>query len=390
MARSQRNHIDLPVLIAVLVLMVLSLGVVYSASATWALQKFGESSRLLNAHVLKIVVALALLFAGIMLDYRKLRKLTKPVLIVAVLLLLVTLVAGGEIKGAARWLRFGGFSIQPSEFAKYALLFHLSSLIAMKGEAIREFKRGYAPLMIWIGVVSVLVLLQPNFSAGMMLLLLSGILLLMSRARLHHIGGSVLLALPVLALYLMLAPYRLDRLRSFLEGGIDGGNVNYQLYQGIIAFGNGGLFGLGPGESRQSDFFLPESYGDFVFSIVGEEYGLIGALLLMGLIFLIMTRGLRIARRAPDEFGSLLAASITITITLSALVNAGVALGLLPTTGLPMPFVSYGGSSLFSSAFAVGVLLNISAHTDLHPRVTHLPDGVLPLDALQQREIQVP
>lgn len=161
--------------------------------------------------------------------------------------------------------------------------------------------------------------------------------------------------------------------------------MNYQLLQGIIGFGSGGLFGLGPGESKQRDLFLPESYGDFVFSIVGEEYGFLGTIFFMALFLLIMFRGFKIAKYARDEYGQLLAVGITSTITLYALVNAGVTLGLLPTTGLPMPFVSYGGSSLVFSSFAVGVLLNISAQTDLHPRMTRLPDGVMPVESLQEQ-----
>ena len=159
---------------------------------------------------------------------------------------------------------------------------------------------------------------------------------------------------------------------NYIQGG--GGEAgskmgNYQLRQGIIGFGNGGIFGLGPGNSRQRDLFLPESYGDFVFSIVGEEYGLIGTLIFLTLFLLILLRGIKIARNARDELGRCLALGITASVTLYALINAGVTLGILPTTGLPMPFVSYGGSSMLASAAAVGVLLNISSQTDMHPRL---------------------
>ena len=385
MKRAQRNHIDLQILVAVLTLLVLSLGVVYSASASWALQKFGESNRLLNSHALKVLVGIVALFAGSMVDYHKYRKLTKIALIAAVMLLLVTLVTGGEIKGAARWLRFGSFSFQPSEFAKFALLFHLCTLIAAKGEAIREFKRGFLPMTFWIGIVSALVLLQPNFSAGSMILLISLVMLFVSRARFLHMGAVALALVPLLALYLVSAPYRVERIKSFIAGSENESRAHYQLWQGIIGFGNGGVLGVGPGESKQRDLFLPESYGDFVFSIVGEEYGLIGTLSFMALFLIVLLRGFKVARYARDDLGRLLAIGITSVITLYALVNAGVTLGLLPTTGLPMPFVSYGGSSLLFSAFAVGVLLNISAQTDLHPRASILPDGVVPLHPLDQQ-----
>lgn len=384
MTKSQRNHIDIVTLIAVLTLMVLSLGVVYSASATWAMQKFGESNRMLNSHALKILAGIVALFIGMSIDYRKYRKLSKPAVLAAVLLLIMTLILGGETKGAVRWLRFGGFGLQPSEFAKFALLFHLSTLIAVKGDMIRDLRLGYLPMIIWIAAISGLVMLQPNFSSGAMILTLSTIMLFMGRTRFLHLFATGLALIPAAAAYVFSAPYRLARIKSFLAGNVDAGTVNYQLWQGIIGFGNGGILGLGPGESKQRDLFLPESYGDFVFSIVGEEYGLLGTLFMMGLFLLIMLRGFKIAKSARDDFGRLLAIAITCATTLYALVNAGVALGMLPTTGLPMPFVSYGGSSLVFSSFSVGVLLNISAQTDLHPRASALPDGVLPAESLSQ------
>src|SRR3989339_272840 len=198
MNRSQRNHIDLPTLIVVLTLMVLSLGVVYSASSTWAMEKFGESNRLLNLHAMKVRLGLVALFFGMTIDYKKYRKLTKPAVIAAIGFLVITMVLGGEVKGAARWLRFGGLSFQPSEFAKFALLFHLCTLISTKGEMIRDFKKGFLPMMIWIGSVAGLVLLQPNFSTGSMIILISLVMLFISRARFSHLLGTAVAALPLL------------------------------------------------------------------------------------------------------------------------------------------------------------------------------------------------
>jgi len=222
-----------------------------------------------------------------------------------------------------------------------------------------------------------------------MIVTLSIALLFIGRTRFLHLFWTACALIPVLAAYLFSAPYRIARIKSFLSGITEAGTVNYQLWQGIIGFGNGGIFGLGPGESKQRDLFLPESYGDFVFSIVGEEYGLLGTVFIMGLFLMIMLRGFRIAKSARDEFGRLLAIAITSATTLYALVNAGVAVGILPTTGLPMPFVSYGGSALIFSSFSIGVLLNISAQTDLHPRTTTLPDGVLPVEPLSQIQTRV-
>lgn len=389
MTRAQRNHIDLATLISVLTLMVLSLGIVYSASATWAMEKFGESNRLLNLHALKVLLGLVALFVGITIDYKKYKKLTKPAVIIAIAFLAVTLLLGGEVKGAARWLRFGGLSLQPSEFAKFALLFHLCALISTKGDAIKDFKKGFLPMMIWIGVVAGLVLLQPNFSTGSMIILMSLVMLFISRARFIHLFGTLAAAVPVLVGVAYMRPHVVQRIRSFIDGSAGGGTLNYQLMQGIIGFGNGGLFGVGPGLSKQRDFFLPESYGDFVFSIVGEEYGVIGTMFFLALFLLIMLRGFKIAKFARDQFGHLLAIGITSVITLYALVNAGVTLGILPTTGLPMPFVSYGGSSMLFTSFAVGVLLNISAQTDLHPRAAKTPVPETTGQPLEDKTVKV-
>ncbi len=372
MSSIRRNHIDIPMLVAVLTLMLLSLGIVYSASASYALAKYGESERMLTSHALKVLLGIFALFFGIMLDYHKLQRFTKFMVIVAVILLVVTLGMGGEAKGATRWLRYSGIGLQPSEFAKYALLFHLCGLIAVKGDLIRDFKRGFVPMMIWIGIVTLLVMLQPNFSMGAMIFLLSLVMLFIGRAKLSHLALTFAILVPVLALYMLSAEYRRARIMSFIHGGASTGKSNYQVWQGILGFGNGGIFGVGPGESKQRDFFLPESYGDFVFSIVGEEYGFIGTMFFMSLFLLIMFRGFKIAKYATDAFGKNAAIAITSAIIFYALINAGVTLGLFPTTGLPMPFVSYGGSSMVFSAFAIGVILNISSQTDLHPRAREL------------------
>jgi cell division protein FtsW len=353
--------------------MMLSLGIVYSASSSYAQMKYGESERMLTSHAIKVFLGIVALFIGMMIDYRKLQRMTKFTVIVAVGLLFVTLVMGGEAKGATRWLRLGGIGLQPSEFAKYALLFHLCTLIAVKGEIIREFKKGFIPMMVWIGVVTLLVMLQPNFSMGAMIFLLSLVMLFIGRAKLSHLALTFAVIVPVLLIYMLSAEYRRARIMAFMGGSTTAGKSNYQLLQGILGFGNGGIFGVGPGESKQRDFFLPESYGDFVFSIVGEEYGFIGTMFFMALFSVIMFRGFKIAKYASDAYGRYLAIAITSAIIFYALINAGVTLGIFPTTGLPMPFVSYGGSSMVFSAFAVGVLLNISAHTDMHPRAREVP-----------------
>ncbi len=379
--KSQKNHIDIWTLAAVLILMVMSVGIVYSASSYYAQQKWGASELLLGKHAVKIIVGFLLIFLVMQVDYRKLKNITKWVLIGSVVLLLVTLATGGEVKGAARWLQLGGFGLQPSELARFALVFHLATLIAEKRERVRDLKTGYLPLLFWIGLVALLVLLQPSFSTGTMIVVVSVVMLYLAGVQWKHLGLTLLPVLPVLALYMVSAEYRMRRVTDFLSRfGEGGGKMNHQVLQGMIGFGNGGIFGLGPGGSKQRELYLPESYGDFVFAVIGEEYGLVGTLLIMTLFVVILLRGLKIARMARDEFGRFLALGITSSIALYAVINAGVTLGLLPTTGLPMPFMSYGGSSLLVSAIAVGVLLNISAQTDLHPRMYTAADGTVPVE----------
>ena len=379
--RSDRNHIDLATLFAVLTLMVLSVGVVYSASSTWAFNRHGESEWLLGKHATKVLISFLTIFVFTHIDYKVYKRYTKSVLVGAVLLLLLTLALGGEVKGAARWLQLGGLGIQPSEFAKYALLFHLCTMMSTKGENIRDFKKGFVPLLVWIGTVTLLVLVQPNFSTAAMIIGISFVMLFVGRAKFRHVGLTITVLVPLLLAFAVTAEYRLRRILAFLGGTETGTDeMNYQVWQGIIGFGNGGIFGLGPGASRQREGFLPQSFDDFVFSIIGEEYGLIGTVVVILLFLVIMLRGLKIARYARDEFGMFLAIGIASTVTLYGLVNAGVALGILPTTGLPMPFVSYGGSSMFFSSIAIGVLLNISSQTDLHPRIAATADGVRPME----------
>lgn len=368
------GHIDITILLAVLTLMVFSVGLVYSASATWAMVKKESSEYFLTRHIVRVLLGMAMIFLFMKFNYQNLKRISKVALSVAALLLVVVLAIGGEVKGASRWLNFGFLGFQPSEFAKLALLIHLSVLLSEKKEYLHDFKRGYFPALFWILIITGLVLLQPNFSTGAMIFALSLLLLFIGRARFRHIGLTLAALLPVLNVYMLSADYRMQRILGFLGLGDAGHRMNYQVYQGIIGFGNGGLVGVGPGESRQRDFFLPESYGDFIYSIIGEEYGFLGTIVVLGLFVVVMLRGFKIAKYAPDDFGRYLAVGITSMITLYAVVNAGVTLGVLPTTGLPMPFISYGGSAILFTSVAVGVLLNISSYTNLHPRVQPVPE----------------
>ncbi|MDI6802391.1 MAG: putative peptidoglycan glycosyltransferase FtsW [Bacteroidota bacterium] len=378
------NYADLPTLICVLVLLAFGVLLVYTASSTWAAKKFEDSEYLLNSHVWKVFGAVVLIFLGMNLDYKRYQKYTKLAMFAVLGLLVATLILKGEVKGTYRFMDFGLGAFQPSEIAKFVLVFHLSALIAIKGEKLLNFKDGYFSLLVWIVVITILVMIQPNFSMGSMILLTGFIIMYLSGVRFKHLILTIVPIIPIVIIYLFLAEYRSNRIGLYLNNfsssiKIDiesikaAGKALGQLWQGILAFGNGGLIGVGLGNSRQRDLFVPEAHGDFIFSIVGEEYGLIGTVLFMILFLVIFLRGFKIAKYTEDAFGKYLALSITVLITSYAFVNAGVTLGILPVTGLPMPFVSYGGTSIMVSAYAIGVLLNISKQTDMHPKLMRIP-----------------
>lgn len=366
--KKKRNHIDILILIVVFVLMVLSIGVVYSASAPWALERTGNSGQLMTNHAISVLAGIVVLFIFMNIPYRAYKKLAKPGIILGIGLLAATLLVGTEIKGATRWIQFGSINFQPSEIAKLALFVHLCALIERKKQYLHDWRCTLLPIAVWVSIVVVLIMLQPNFSMAAMILVLSVIVLYLGRIPVRQLAVGGVLALPVVALYFVTAPYRLRRIIGFFEGDAGNADVSYQMSQGMLAFGSGGIFGVGVGGSRQRDFFLPESYGDFVFAIFGEEWGFIGAAFVILIFAVIFLRGFRIALNSEDEFGKLLAGTMTVLVSSYALINSLVTTGLLPTTGLPMPFLSYGGTAMVVNAAAIGILLNISSYTNLRPK----------------------
>ncbi len=381
--KKQRNHIDILILIVVLILMVLSIGVVYSASAPWALERTGSPGTLMTNHVISVLAGIGVLFIFMNIPYRAYKKLSKPGMLLAIGLLIATLIVGTEIKGATRWIQLGTINFQPSEIAKLAVLVHLCVLVERKKQYFHDWRRTLLPITVWVIIVVSLIMLQPNFSMAAMILALSVLVLYLGRIPVRQLAAGGVLALPVVALYFVSAPYRLRRITGFFDGEAGSADVSYQMSQGILAFGSGGIFGVGPGASRQRDFFLPESYGDFVFAIFGEEWGFIGAAFVIVIFAIIFLRGFRIALNSEDEFGKLLAGAMTIVVTSYAVINSLVTTGLLPTTGLPMPFLSYGGTAMIVNAAAIGILLNISSYTNLRPKTDKKNPAGLQIDRVR-------
>jgi cell division protein FtsW len=342
----------------------LSAGVVmvYSASAIVAADRFHDPYFFLKKQIFWALLGAACMLMAIRIDYRRLERFVLPLLIFAGVLLVLVLVSpfGQAINGTRRWIRLGPVSFQPAELAKLALVVYLAAFLAKKGEEISDFRRGLVPPLAVAGLLALLVLAQPDLGNCLTLITLTFTLLFLAGGHARHLGLIVVAALPVLAVAIWAAPYRLRRIFAFIDPWSDPRGSGFQIIQSWLAFGNGGIFGQGIGASRQKLFYLPESHTDFIFAIVGEELGLVGALIIVALFVVLIWRGLRIGLRAPDPFGGYLALGITMLIATQVLVNLGVVTGLLPTKGLPLPFISFGGSALLVTMLSTGVLLNIS------------------------------
>jgi len=344
-------------------LAVAGLFLVGSASHYEAMSRGGSPFGYLAKHAVHFVLGLLCMVGIMSVPYRRLadRRLGQIALIAcgAALVLVRFMPAAG---GAHRWFRLGPFAVQPSEFVKLVVIVYMAGLLAEKPEAVND--RGFLlRVSAWIGALALLTAVEPDLGSAVMIVLVPGILLFVAGLRwrmLAYAGGAgiVLFVLAVLA-----EPYRLARIRTFLAPGSDQQGAGFQLTQSLLAVGSGGITGVGFGHGMQKAWFLPAAHTDFIFSVVGEEMGLIGSLLLLAAFLVLFWRGVRAAMRAPDRFGFHLALGVTCLLVVQALIHMGVCLGLLPTKGLPLPFISYGGSSLVATLAATGLLLNVSQHS---------------------------
>src|SRR5467141_373650 len=347
---------------AAVVLLSAGVVMVYSASAIVAADRFHDPYFFLKKQVFWALLGAGCLWMAIRLDYHRLEGFVLPLLIFAGVLLVLVLISplGQAINGTRRWIRLGPVSFQPAELAKLALVLYLAAFLARTGEAVTDFRRGLVPPLAVAGLLAALVLAQPDLGNCLTLITLTFTLLFIAGGRARHLGFILVAALPPLVLAIWAAPYRLRRIFAFIDPWSDPRGSGFQIIQSWLAFGNGGLVGQGIGGSRQKLFYLPESHTDFIFAIIGEELGFVGAAAIVALFVVLIWRGLRIGLRAPDAFGGYLALGITVLIATQTLVNLGVVTGLLPTKGLPLPFISFGGSALLVTMVSTGVLLNIS------------------------------
>jgi cell division protein FtsW len=361
---ARKLKFDRGLFIATLLLVCTSIVMVYSASAVMSLAEGGDGSQVVVKQGMWAVLGVAMLAIVMRIDYRFYRNDTLSwMLIAGVGALLVLVLLGAEARGGARrWLGWGGLGIQPSEFAKVASILFAAVILERRMHRIDDMGYSLLPIAIVVGTLAGLTLGQPDFGTAMMLLLIVGVMVLVAGLSARNVLAGAAALLPVVVLIALLAPYRVRRLTSFWDPWADPRGDGYNAIQSMLAVATGGIFGRGLTEGRQKITFLPEPESDFIFSVISEELGLLGATGLLLCFCFIAWRALRIALRAQDRFAALLATGITTMICAQAFVNMSVALSLLPTKGIPLPLVSAGGSSLLVSLLGIGVLLNISQH----------------------------
>ena len=348
----------------ILTLVLVSIGMVmiYSASSIYAWDNYQDSFYFLKRHVSFLLIGAVIMFLVMSYDYRRLEKYAKPLLVVSLILLALVLIPGigREVSGARRWFRYKFISFQPSELASLAVIVYVAGFIKRRGNLIKDFWRGFMPPMAVLGITVLLILAQPDLGTSLSIAAVVFMMLFVSGVRIRYLGSLLLASVPALYLLIFSVPYRRMRIMAFLNPWLDPKGSGFQIIQSQIAIGSGGIFGVGLGHSRQKLFYLPAAHTDFIFSIIGEELGLIGTIGVIILFIIFIQQALKIMKNAPDRFGYFLSMGLILMIVLKVAVNVGVSCGLLPTKGLPLPFISYGGSSFLFDMASVGILLNIA------------------------------
>jgi len=350
--------------------MLICIGIVmiYSSSSIFAWEKYQDSLFFLKRHLIFLFIGGVLTFLVMLIDYRKLREYAKPLLMVSLFLLVLVLIPGigREVSGARRWFRFKLFSFQPSELVNLALIIYVADFIARKGNAIKQFVRGFLPPVCVLGFTVLLILAEPDLGTAVALGIVIFLMLLIAGTRARYLLSIILASIPALYVLIFSVPYRRARIMAFINPWLDPKGSGFQIIQSQIALGSGGIFGVGLGHSRQKLFYLPAAHTDFIFSIIGEELGLIGTLGVIILFIIFIQQGLKIVKNTSEKFGYFLALGLVLMIAFKAIVNIGVSCGIFPTKGLPLPFISYGGSSFIFDMISVGILINI-ARTGEYP-----------------------
>jgi cell division protein FtsW len=355
---------DIILLLVTLILVTVGTAMIYSSSSIIALEKFKDSQYFLKKQILFVFLGLVLMVLMTKIPYTQLKKVAYPGMLLSLILLVILLIPSIGIKrgGAMRWLNVGGISFQVTEMVKIAMVVFLAHLLARKASQLKNFSKGILFPLIIISLVILLVLLEPDFGTAVIIATILFLMLSIAGSRIKHLLLLMTAFIPVVILLILHKGYRLTRLTAFLDPWKDASNTGFQIIQSLLSFGSGGTFGVGIGDGMQKLFYLPEPHTDFILSTIAEESGFIGVTIVIALFALFALRGFMIALKAPDLFGTLLAAGLTMVIALEAFINIAGVMGLIPLKGLVLPFLSYGGTAFIMSMTAVGILLNISAH----------------------------
>ncbi|MDF2533621.1 MAG: ftsW [Clostridia bacterium] len=364
MPAKKSNNMDFTLLITVLILLAIGVAMVFSASSISSQVKLDDKYFFLKSQGAYAILSIVVMLFLSKFDYKILGRFVTILLVISIVLLLLVFVPGIGLRlnGALRWISIGPMTMQPSEVAKFALILFMAKSISNKKDKIRTFTQGVLPYILLMGVFCFLIILEPNKSMAMIFVLLTFTILFSAGAKVWHLLIWGVPLLPAGAYILMKDHYSLLRLTAYLDPWADAQKSGYQAIQSLLALGSGGIFGLGLGNSRQKFFYIPEPQNDFIFAIIGEELGFIGTFTIIVLFMLLIWRGIRIALHAPDTFGCLLATGIVAMVGIQVVLNIAVATVSIPTTGVSLPFISQGGTSLLFVMANMGILLNISKH----------------------------
>jgi cell division protein FtsW len=358
--------VDLTILFTVITLLGIGIVMVFSASAVKSMWQFGDSYYYLKRQMMWAMIGLPVMLVVMNINYWHYRRWANLALLGGLFFLVLVLIPGigVESNDARRWIALGPIGFQPSELMKLLFVVFAAAHLTKLGDRVQDFRRGLLPVLGVVGLIGGLVLMEPDLGTAAVICGTCMVVLFVAGARLSHLFFIVAVSLPMLAWAIFSEEYRRRRFLAFLDPWSDRLDSGFHIIQSLYALGSGGLFGVGLGASRLKLFYLPEQHTDFIFAIIGEELGFIGSGAIIILFFLLAWRGYKVAVTAPDRFGSLLATGITTMVTMQALINIGVVTATLPITGIPLPFISYGGSSLLPALAGMGILLNISRHCE--------------------------
>ncbi len=357
-----RRNVDTTLLLVAVALTCIGVVMVYSSSAIMAADKFNDGFYFLKRQLAFTLIGFMMMAAAAYFRYENWRHIAVIGLLLSIILLGFVFVPGLGVRvgGALRWLRLPGLTLQPAELVKLGLVLYLAHSLTRKKEKVRSFTKGYLPYMIVLGGIVGILLMQPDLGSAMIIAGVALSMLIVAGVRWVYLLSTILVSLPILYVLVMQVDYRRRRIMAFLDPWDDPFDTGFQIIQSLVAFGKGGVLGQGLGIGGQKLFYLPEAHTDFIFSVIGEELGLVGVVVVAALFLMVVLRGIRIALQCQDPFGRNLAFGLSMLLGLEAFVNLAVCMGLLPTKGLALPFISYGGTSLVACLIAVGILLNIS------------------------------